>query len=73
MGRASVQSGYSIVDLIQESRYFIGHFLKVMTRGVKGAVGIIFDIVSLSLHGSLEHKTVLKLLNVKKYYDCYSA
>jgi hypothetical protein len=39
------QIRYSIVDLDQESRYFIGHFLKVMTRGVEGAVGIIFDII----------------------------
>jgi hypothetical protein len=30
--------------LIQESRYFIDQFLKDMTRGVKRAVGIIFDI-----------------------------
>jgi hypothetical protein len=30
--------------LIQESRDFIGHFLKVMTRAEKGAIGIIFDI-----------------------------
>jgi hypothetical protein len=34
-----------IVDLIQESRYFIGHLrLTVLVTGVKGAVGIIFDI-----------------------------
>jgi ferritin-like protein len=31
------------IPLIQESRYFIGNFLKVMTRAVKCAVGIIFD------------------------------
>jgi hypothetical protein len=41
---ASVQSQYSIVDLIQESRDFIGHFLKVMTRTEKDLMGIIFDI-----------------------------
>jgi hypothetical protein len=43
----SDQSHNSIVDLIQESRDFIGHFLKVMTRDVKGPVGIIFDIILL--------------------------
>ena len=41
---ASVQSEYSIVEFILESRYFIGHFLKVMMCDVKGAVWIIFDI-----------------------------
>ena len=38
-----------MVDLIQESRDFISHFLKVMTRDVEGPVGIIFDIAGIFL------------------------
>ena len=41
-------SQYSIVDLIQESRYLIGHFLKVMTCAEKDAIGIIFDILKVN-------------------------
>ena len=41
---ASVLSQYSIFDVIQESRDFIGPFLKVMTRAEKESIRIIFDI-----------------------------
>jgi hypothetical protein len=42
-----VQSHHSIVDLLQESRDFIGHFLEVMTPDKKGQLGIIFDMTQI--------------------------